>query len=184
MIISKENLKTIAVNFSGRMIDTTPDNSPRYINIWNEHNVEAIRLVKDGMIEYSITIMGDEICRVETLCHHNQLLVDPINVIIQKLVASAQKYIDQAIDQEVMSIIETVRDLRFNYSLFTGNLSAIVTTVETRNGSSIRFIDIHQGLKMVYSAPYSAPNENTMHEVLKTVLKDTYLNNGMTISMP
>lgn len=183
MIVSKENMTTIATKFSEVIRSFKPDNAPRYIDVWPEHNVEAIRLVTESRIDYSIAISGEELCRVDTLNHHGQLLVDPINEIANKLINGSQKYITQAINREVESIIETVRDIRFNYSLFTGGLSAVVSPTETKNGT-LRFIDVHQGIKMVYSAPHNTGNENALRDLLTEVLKKTYLSNGMSISIP
>jgi hypothetical protein len=183
MLATKQNFNTIATKFSEAMKSVSKDNIPYYIDLWKENNVEAIRLSATGDTSYSITIEGEEICRVELLLGHDQVLHEPIHVITEKLIKGARKYIESSIRSEVGSILDTIRDHRFTTSLFTGGLYGTVTTVETKNGS-MKFIDIYQNNKLAYSAPHSSGYEDALTEVLLKVLKDTYLTNGMSITIP
>lgn len=184
MIVNKLNFSIIATKFLEEIKKNDQRAVPQYIDLWSEHNVTAIRLVTEGNISYSIIIDGEEISRIEGIIGDDKrYYCGDSKVITEKLLRDSHKYVTLSIHREVVSILDTVRDSRFTCSLLPGSLVGNVYTVETKNGN-MRFIDIRQNDTLVYSAPQSAGYEGAMSQVLLKVLNETYLSNGLTISVP
>lgn len=184
MIVSKVNFDSIAKKFHEALGGLTQSQTPRYISIWPEHDVEATRLVAEGNVSYSISIEGEEITRLETIVGDNRMLyIDNIETISTKLMKGSRKYIGYAIKEEVGKILDIIREHQFTASLFSGGLSGTVYSVITKHGT-MKFIDIYQNDKLIYSAPHSAGYEDALVQVLEKVLKESYNTNGLVVNIP
>lgn len=191
MIINKSNFTTIATKFLEKLEGVKIDRCgpkyvgfPRYINIWPEKNVHAIRNVVGDGVTYDISINHKLVTSIMFQCNKfDYQHSETVDNIVTLLYIGTQKYIQDAIEKEVESILVTVRDYHFTTGNFPGGLHVIVNSIQTDMGD-MRFIDFYQHGNLVYSAPHSAGYENQLSDVLTELFSNTHQTNGLVISIP
>ena len=191
MIINKSNFTTIATKFLKKLEGVKINDCgpkyvafPRYINIWPEQNVHAIRNVIEDIVTYDININHKSAATV--MFHfnkHDYCYSETVDNIITLLYIGVQSYIEDAIKREVESILITVRDYYFTSGNLPGGLVASVNSVPTDMGE-LRFIDFYHHGNLVYSAPHSAGYENQLSAALTELFSNTHQTNGLVISIP
>ena len=128
----------------------------------------------------------NRICRVNTIPGDGIIYTDSADTIIDKLFKGSQNFVDAAIEQEVQSILESVKDPRFTVSLFPCGLRGTVYAVAVGSHQIMQFIDFNQNdnLELVYSSPWCTRYESQLQEVLTDLLKRGFQNNGLVVSIP
>ncbi|QZA70496.1 hypothetical protein AH04_6 [Erwinia phage AH04] len=184
MIVNQSNLSTIAAKFLLELGKSPSGVIPRHINVWPSNNVTATRFINEGEISYVISIDGEDICSIYTPADMDNIRhADIAEAIIDKLNKGAKKYIEWAIEREVGSILDTVRDPRFTTSSLPGGLNAFIQTEKTGQGE-IKFIDIYQGSTLVYSSPHATQYDVALATALSKVLVGSYQTTELIIDIP
>lgn len=184
MIISESNFTLIAKKFSD-IIDKANINAlPRYISIWPEYRVYAIRTIIGENVSYGIVINGKEITSINVNVEKDGHSVSTLTIdnIVYLLTVHTQQYVKDEVERVVRSIVQTVNDFQFVSSLLPGSLNAHVYTIPTGSGE-MRFIDVYQNDKPIYSSLHSSGYEEQLIAALTDTLIFTHQTNGLVISI-
>lgn len=184
MIINELNISIIAKKFV-EALDQITGELPYFINIWDAHEVEAVRLVNSTGTHYVISIEGEEIYKIDPtdFMVGGKQFDHRISIISTKLHVGMHKYLDYAIEREVESILETVQDLRFTSAILIGGL-VCTTHQEKVNGGIINFIDIRKDDQLIYSAPLRSRYNPDLSVSLTTYFKRNYPSSGLVATIP
>lgn len=185
MIITESNISTIAKEFLNSL-DQVMGELPYFINVWNSHQVEAIRLINSTGTHYIISIEGEEICKINPINFMvgGEQYENRIAILTAKLLVGMHKFMNHAIEREVGSILGAIQDLHFTSAVFIGGLVTTTHQEKVDHDAVINFIDIRKDDQLIYSAPLRSFYNPDLRDCLTTYFKRNYWSSGLVATIP